>query len=131
MDTLISIPGGAKRTGMSSSSESNTVLKRAPEGEWKPVWDGVSVKVLRSDTTTGASSVLLRFEAGATFPVHNHPGGEEVYVLDGEVRLGDDVLKAGDYLYTSPGGKHPASSESGCLILVITPKGIEVLSREH
>jgi quercetin dioxygenase-like cupin family protein len=40
------------------------------------------MKVLRLDESTRASSVLLRFEAGATFPAHNHPGGEEVYVLE-------------------------------------------------
>ena len=55
-------------------------------------------------------------------------GGEEVYVLDGDIRLGSDALEAGDYLYTAPDGKHAASSRNGCLVLVITPERIEVLS---
>jgi len=33
-----------------------------------------------------------------------------------------------DYLYTAPDGKHAASSRNGCLVLVITPERIEVLS---
>lgn len=111
----------------SGDTGSYTILTRAAEGEWRSIGTGVTMKVLRSDQETGASAILLRFESGASFPVHNHPGGEEVYVLEGNVRLGDDSLNAGDYLYTSPGGRHPASSRSGCLLLVVTPKGIEVL----
>jgi len=34
---------------------------------------GVAIKVLRRDTTTGASTFLLRLNAGARFPLHDHP----------------------------------------------------------
>jgi quercetin dioxygenase-like cupin family protein len=107
-----------------------TVLTRAAEGEWRSIDSGVSMRLLRSDQKSGASAILLKFEASSTFPIHNHPGGEEVYVLEGDVQLGADLLNAGDYLYTPPGGKHPASSRNGCLMLVITPKGIEVLGQQ-
>jgi len=83
---------------MSSVAKSDNVLKRSDGGEWRAIGRGVTMKVLRSDKSTGASSILLRFEAGAKFPAHNHPGGEEVYVLEGDIRLGRDALEAGDYL---------------------------------
>ena len=38
-----------------------------------------------SDKATGAVTSLLRFDAGARFPLHDHPGGEEVFVVDGEL----------------------------------------------
>lgn len=41
----------------------------------------------------------LKFEAGARYPLHNHPAGEEVFVLEGDIHLGKDHLFAGDYLY--------------------------------
>ena len=44
---------------------------------------------------------MLKFDAGASYPTHNHPGGEEVFVLEGEVRIGQTQLNAGDYLYTN------------------------------
>jgi quercetin dioxygenase-like cupin family protein len=111
----------------STPASSHTLLLRVNDGTWESIAIGVSMKVLRSDKESGESSILLRFEAGAGFPVHSHPGGEEVYVLEGDMTLGQDELNAGDYLYTSPGGAHAAVSRNGCLLLVITPQGIEVL----
>jgi quercetin dioxygenase-like cupin family protein len=97
--------------------------------EWKPGrLTGISVKVLRNDKETGASSVLVRFEPGASFPAHDHPAGEEVFVLEGEFRIGRHRLKAGDYLYTPPGGKHAASSEHGGVFLVSLPKPVVILN---
>jgi quercetin dioxygenase-like cupin family protein len=88
---------------------------------------GVSVRPLRRNPETGESTALVRFAPGARFPAHNHPAGEEVFVLEGEVRIGPDRLRAGDYLYTPPDGKHAASSEGGCVFLVTLPKPVEIL----
>jgi quercetin dioxygenase-like cupin family protein len=89
----------------------------------------VSVKVLRRDPATGGSTSIVRFEAGARFPAHNHPGGEEVLVLEGQVQIGGDRLGTGDYLYTPPGGKHALFTEGGCVILVVLPQPVEILER--
>lgn len=77
--------------------------------QWKPLLehgvetDGLYVKVLRFDEAQQRPpTFLLKFEAGASYPNHNHPGGEEAYVLEGEVRFGATQLQAGDYLYTPP-----------------------------
>jgi len=95
---------------------------RSGETGWKPLQQsGVVIKVLRSDKATGASTFLLRFDAGARFPLHDHPGGEEVFVVEGDLRVGADRLTAGDYLYTPPSGKHAVASEGGCVLLVSTP----------
>jgi quercetin dioxygenase-like cupin family protein len=90
---------------------------------------GISVKVLRSDKATGQSASLVRFEPGATFPAHDHPAGEEVFVLEGEVQIGRHRLKAGDYLYAPPGVKHGASSPTGCVFLVTLPKPVVILEK--
>jgi quercetin dioxygenase-like cupin family protein len=89
---------------------------------------GISVKVLRKDHASGASSSRVRFAPGTAFPVHDHPGGEEVFVLESEVRIGRHRLKTGDYLYTPPGGIHAASSEGGCVFLVTLPKPVVILN---
>jgi quercetin dioxygenase-like cupin family protein len=97
--------------------------------DWQPskLGTGVSVKVLRRDAETGGLTVLLRFEPGATFPAHRHPAGEEVFVVEGQVRIGRDRLSRGDYLYTEPQGVHAVSSESGGIILVMLPKPVEIM----
>ena len=69
----------------------------------------------------------MRFEAGTRFPAHNHPAGEEIFVVEGDLHVGREHLKAGDYLYTSPDVRHAASSEGGCVFLVTLPKPVEFL----
>src|SRR5215510_13349899 len=100
--------------------------------EWKPLNEpgitGVFVKVLRYDKATRrAPTILLKFEAGASYPAHNHPGGEEIFVLEGEIRIGGDRLRLGDYLFTAPDNKHAVHSETGCVLLVNIPEEVEIL----
>ena len=99
--------------------------------DWRPTKDGtgVAVKLLRGDRETGAVTVLLRFEPGGRFPAHRHPAGEEVFVVDGSVRIGKDVLHRGEYLYTEPGGVHAVSSEPGGTILVVLPRPVEIVEK--
>ena len=96
--------------------------------EWRPSKvPGVSVKVLRNDRETGESAALVRLEPGASFPAHDHPAGEEVFVLEGDVRIGRHHLRSGDYLHTPPDGKHAAASDGGCVFLVTLPKPVVIL----
>lgn len=116
------------------STEPVTQLVRGLQAEWKPLPEpdaaGVFVKVLRFDQATRrAPTILLKFEAGASYPAHNHPGGEELFVLEGDLRVGKDHLRAGDYLYTAPNGKHAVRSETGCVVLVSVPQAVEILKR--
>ena len=104
------------------------MMLSSSQAEWKASRvPGVSVKVLRRDAETGASTSLVRLEAGAKFPAHDHPAGEEVFVIEGDVQIGGEKLRAGDYLYTPPSGKHAASSEHGCVFLVTLPKPVVIL----
>lgn len=102
-----------------------------PRQDWQPskLGTGVSVKVLHRDEATEAVTVFVRFEPGGTFPAHRHPAGEEVFVVEGQVRIGKDRLTQGDYLYTEPDGVHAVSSESGGTILVVLPKPVEILEK--
>jgi quercetin dioxygenase-like cupin family protein len=107
-------------------------LARSYQMEWKPLGEpgvtGIWVKVLRFDEATGrAPTFLLKFDAGATYPPHNHPAGEETFVLEGDVHFGPDHLRAGDYLYTAPGNKHAVRSEGGCVVYFNVPEEVEKL----
>jgi quercetin dioxygenase-like cupin family protein len=86
------------------------------------------VKILRIDPVTGrAPSFLLRFEPGASYPYHNHPAGEELFVLSGSCVIEGTTLEAGDFLYTPPGSKHAVRTESGCTLLFQVPEEVEIL----
>jgi quercetin dioxygenase-like cupin family protein len=110
-------------------------LVRSGTIEWQPLSEpgvsGVFVKVLRFDASADrAPTILLKFEPGATYPGHIHPGGEEIFVLEGDIRLGKDRLLAGDYLYTAPGNIHAVQSDAGCVVLVSVPQEVEKLQRK-
>ncbi len=112
----------------------NNQLVRSHQLEWKPLAEagvtGVYVKVLRFDQQTRrAPTILLKFEPGAMYPAHNHPAGEEIFVLEGDIALGKDHLYAGDYLYTAANNKHGVRSENGCVVLVNVPEEVEILSK--
>lgn len=102
--------------------------------EWLPLIEkgihyvGVFLKPLRFDIEKQRSTtILLKFEAGASYPYHNHPAGEELYILEGEANIEGSLLKTGDFLYTPPDCKHSVKSEIGCTILLIVPEEVELL----
>ena len=101
---------------------------------WHPLtenevqYDGVFVKSLHFDTEKQRSTtILIKFKKGSSYPYHNHPAGEELFVLEGEVIIEGALLKSGDYLYTPPNCKHSVRTEIGCTILLIVPKEVEIL----
>lgn len=101
---------------------------------WTPLTEpgvmtvGISVKILRFDEAQcRPPTFLLKFEPGASYPNHTHPGGEEVYVLEGEVRFGATQLTAGDYLYTPPDATHAVFSRTGCVMLFVVPEEVRIL----
>ena len=101
----------------------------ADEREWREVPDakGVSYKTLRKHPE-GGLTILLKFAPGSRYHGHRHPGGEEYYVLEGEL---DDIGKswpAGSYIWHPPGSAHRPSSKSGCTVLVVLPQAIELLA---
>ncbi len=86
-------------------------------GDWVETAPGNSVKVLRRDSES--VSMLVRLEAGATFPAHSHPADEETYVLEGDTLFGDIPLSAGDYHLAPAGTSHgEVTSRGGCLLLI-------------
>lgn len=107
-------------------------LVRTNEIEWKPLGEenaeGIFIKSLLFDESTNRSpTILLKFEAGAAYPLHNHPAGEEIFVLEGDIKLGKDELFAGDYLFTAVDNKHRVSTKNGCVILLKAAEEVEII----
>ena len=109
-------------------------IVNTPITDWKPLLEnavdttGIYIKVLRFDEEQQRPpSFILKFEAGAKYPYHNHPAGEELYVLEGSCIIENTLLKKGDYLYTPPNFKHAVKTETGCELLFIVPQEVEIL----
>jgi quercetin dioxygenase-like cupin family protein len=103
---------------------------------WTPLQEegvdttGIFVKILRFDEQQQRPpSILLKFEPGAKYPYHNHPGGEEIFVTKGSCLVNNTLLNAGDYLYTPPGFKHFVKTDSGCEVIFIVPEEVEIMEK--
>jgi quercetin dioxygenase-like cupin family protein len=117
---------------MNNTAIANYIVRNS--AEWQPLiengthYKGIFVKSLHFDEEKNRSTtILLKFEPNATYPYHNHPAGEEIYVLSGEAILENETLKEGDYLYTPPGFKHSVTTQKGCIMLFVVPEEVEIL----
>jgi len=61
---------------------------------------------------------LVRYAPHSYFPVHPHPGGEEILVLSGTFSEDNMHCPAGWYLRNPPGSQHQPHSDEGALIFV-------------
>lgn len=90
---------------------------RAGEGEWRPFLPKVQIKVLRREEDI--LTYLLKLEPGAAVVPHDHPVDEECLVLEGEARIGELVVRAGDYHLAPRGKPHGMiTSEHGALLFL-------------
>lgn len=66
----------------------------------------------------GQVTSLVRYEPGATFPEHSHPGGEEILVLEGVFSDEHGDWPAGTFLLNPEGFSHQPFSREGCTLFV-------------
>ena len=75
---------------------------------------------------------LIRFEPGAALDAHDHPGGEEVLVLDGTLFDEHGEYPTGTWLRHPTGFTHAPGSQAGCLVYVksghLTPDRISAFA---
>jgi anti-sigma factor ChrR (cupin superfamily) len=101
----------------------SVVYKEEQTQIWETVSEGVTRTMLRAEP--GEKRVLIKIEAGCTYPHHAHATPDEVFVVGGVysdpgVENGR-AFAAGSYFYYPPGTDHYASSPAGsggCTILV-------------
>jgi len=71
-------------------------------------------------TADGRSMQLVRFEPGAAFPPHTHPGPEFVYILEGELIQHGRRLGPGWASVAATGSvDDDVRSERGCTFLLV------------
>jgi quercetin dioxygenase-like cupin family protein len=78
------------------------VTVHAHENTWQAFLDKIEFKLLNH--VDGVASYLLRMQPGAVLPAHRHPIDEECVVLEGELRIGSNLI-------VKTGGFHLARKE--------------------
>jgi anti-sigma factor ChrR (cupin superfamily) len=67
---------------------------------------------------SGQVTSVVRYEAHSTFPAHDHPEGEEIFVLDGVFSDEHGDWPVGTFLLNPEGFRHRPFSENGCVLFV-------------
>lgn len=66
----------------------------------------------------GTVTSIVRYDAGARFPSHEHPEGEEILVLSGTFSDERGDFGAGSYMLNPEGFSHAPFSREGCVLFV-------------
>ena len=61
---------------------------------------------------------IVRYDAGARFHAHEHPEGEEIFVLSGTFSDERGDFRAGTFMLNPEGFRHAPFSELGCVLFV-------------
>jgi quercetin dioxygenase-like cupin family protein len=99
---------------------------------------GVELRILRQHSPLGGGgglTFLVRMKHGSHAPLHDHPGGEETFILRGTLRvtnrrdtagasLPDAEVHEGEYLFAPPGETHDGIAVTDALFLVVAPGGV-------
>jgi anti-sigma factor ChrR (cupin superfamily) len=67
---------------------------------------------------SGQVTSVVRYDANANFPQHDHPDGEEILVLEGVFSDEHGDWPAGTYLLNPEGFRHAPFSKEGCVLFV-------------
>jgi anti-sigma factor ChrR (cupin superfamily) len=99
-------------------------LRSAGNSGWLPLpVRGAYVKLLSFDDTSSQAVVLGKLDAGASYPAHTHKYGEDIWMLSGDLHIGNEVINAGDFHHADAGSKHDVNwSKDGCVLLAVLSK---------
>ena len=90
---------------------------------WEPTqFEGISIKVLYEDKPKGEMTCLLKWEPGATLPMHRHPEIEQTFVIEGSFYDHDGICRAGEFVWRRVGSFHETHSDEGAVILAVYRK---------
>ena len=87
----------------------------AQDLNWQPhTVPGVFVAIVHKDEVKREIVGFLRAEPGVRYPAHRHAAVEEIFMLEGDLVIGDDVYGAGDYIRSNLGSSHAPYTKGGC-----------------
>ncbi len=88
---------------------------RSQELNWQPhPTPGVEIAIVHIDEMKRELVGFLRANPGVRYPLHRHAAVEEIFMLEGDLRVGDEVYGAGDYIRSNPGSMHAPYTLGGC-----------------
>lgn len=102
---------------------------RAADIQWQPHRiPGVAIAKLYEDPLNREIVCLLRAEPGVQYPRHRHALAEEIFMLEGDLVINEQIFGKGDYIRSAPGTIHDPHTPSGCMIFIRTSLDNEIMN---
>ena len=80
--------------------------------------EGLTVLPLYSQMDYPENMALVRWQPDTYFPQHTHPGGEEIFVIEGTFEDDHGIYPQGSWIRSPHMSIHKPYSKEGCLIYV-------------
>lgn len=118
------IPTGAFKTIEAKLQASQielpgTVTRRKGTGEWQQAGPGLKIQVMHENHKLNRHTFMAWLEPGAEYVDHDHDQDEEIYMIEGDLVIGDVTLLAGDFHVAKAGKHHPVHrTRTGCICLI-------------
>jgi len=96
---------------------------------WKELpLKGAWIKLLSLEADQRYAVVMGKLGPGVRYPAHKHFGAEELYILTGDLHVGDRALGPGDFHHSDAGTAHDVNySVEGCTLLAVLPVDHELV----
>jgi hypothetical protein len=96
-------------------------MERAERQDWKPLpIPGAFIKLLSLEKERGYAVLLGKLDAGVRYPAHTNAGPEDIFILTGDLVVGDRKLVAGDFHHADAGSQHEENySVAGCTLIAV------------
>lgn len=87
---------------------------------WRPhpTHAGVAIKALYAEPGRPEEIRLVRFDAGIELPPIPMPGGEEIFVIEGDFTDEHGAYRKGSWVRYPTGAQHRPRTEGGCVLYV-------------
>ena len=111
------------RSGAAQPTIGSSVYVKPQDMEWEPTqFPGLSIKTLYEDKEKGELTCFLKWEPGATLPMHKHPEIKQSYVIEGSFYDHEGICRAGEFVWRRIGSFHETHSDEGAIILAVYRK---------
>jgi len=93
----------------------------ATEKGWKalPI-PGAYIKLLSLERERGYAVLMGKLDPGTRYPAHVNAGPEDIFILTGDLVIGDRKMRAGDFHHADGGSQHAENySVEGCTLLAV------------
>ncbi|MGD1871700.1 MAG: cupin domain-containing protein [Mastigocoleus sp.] len=97
-------------------------LKQLADGlEWEKMPScNAKMATLQIDEEKRQVACFIKADAETKFPMHLHPQGEEILLLEGDLIADGQLYRKGDRLHANSGSFHQPETVNGCFALCIS-----------